>query len=110
MLVGWSMTSLPSTCATRDGGLFDLAILELRDGFASIRVEGPGVADLVKTEPGGHRWQQASGKKGQIHTSTITVAVLSEPKPQDVKINYGPRSEGELLLRYRRGWAGPQPQ
>lgn len=88
MLVVSSTTSLPSTCATRGGGLFDPAILEKKDGFVSLRLEGPGVADLVKTEPGGHRWQQASGKRGQIHTSTVTVAVLAEPKAHEVKIDF----------------------
>jgi peptide chain release factor 1 len=42
---------------------------------------------LATTEPGGHRWQQASGKKGQIHTSTVTVAVLSEAKAADVRLD-----------------------
>lgn len=69
---------MPSTLRTRRGGTFDATLLEQRPGFVVLRLAGRGVASLAETEPGGHRWQAPSGKKGLIHTSTVTVAVLPE--------------------------------
>jgi peptide chain release factor 1 len=60
------------------GGDFDLEVLEERPGFMVLRASGKAASKLLETEPGGHRWQQKSGKKGQIHTSTVTVSVLPE--------------------------------
>jgi protein subunit release factor A len=44
----------------------------------SLRIHGKGAEKLMETEPGGHRWQGPSGKKGSIHTSTVTVSVMPE--------------------------------
>lgn len=39
-------------------------------------------------EPGGHRWQRVppTEKRGRVHTSTITVAVLREPAESEVRL------------------------
>lgn len=44
--------------------------------------------ELFSNEAGGHRWQRAApnDKRGRIHTSTITVAVLTEPTPVQLVI------------------------
>jgi peptide chain release factor 1 len=54
-----------------------------------LRVAGRGAAELFAAEAGGHRWQRVppNERRGRVHSSTITVAVLPEP------------SEGELVLR-----------
>lgn len=41
----------------------------------------PGGDTLAATEPGGHRWQRIpqNEKRGRVHTSTVTVAVLTPP-------------------------------
>jgi peptide chain release factor 1 len=46
-----------------------------------LRVSGTGVRDAFAHEAGGHRWQRVppNEKRGRVHTSTVTVAVLEEP-------------------------------
>ena len=58
----------------------ELSVIEDRPGFMSLLVEGRGAARTFANEPGGHRWQTPSptDKKGRVHTSTVTVAVLDE--------------------------------
>lgn len=50
------------------------------------RVTGPGAEALFRDEPGGHRWQRVppNEKRGRVHTSTVTVAVLPEPRPSEL--------------------------
>lgn len=57
----------------------------------TIRIAGPGVFDLLKNESGVHRVQRVptTEKRGRIHTSTATVAVLPEIKENEVQINQG---------------------
>ena len=45
-----------------------------------MRVTGKGVRALFEGEIGGHRWQRipATEKRGRVHSSTITFAVLDE--------------------------------
>ena len=54
-----------------------------------IRVDGPGVFDALKNEAGVHRVQRipVTEKRGRIHTSTATVAVLPEIEEKDITIN-----------------------
>jgi peptide chain release factor 1 len=44
---------------------------------------------LFEGEAGGHRWQRVppNEKRGRVHTSTITVAVLPEPKHHEIHID-----------------------
>ena len=46
-----------------------------------LRVDGKAARDTFAGEAGGHRWQRVppNDKRGRVHTSTITVAVLDEP-------------------------------
>jgi peptide chain release factor 1 len=55
----------------------------------TIRISGPGTFDLLKNESGVHRVQRVptTEKRGRIHTSTATVAVLPEVKETEVQIN-----------------------
>jgi peptide chain release factor 1 len=63
-------------------------------------VSGRGAADAFRDETGGHRWQRIppTEKRGRVHTSTITVAVL--PEPSDVELALRP---GDLEWRMSRG-------
>jgi peptide chain release factor 1 len=62
------------------GGFFDLAILDERPGFLLFRATGQDAQAAFARESGGHRWQRTppNEKRGRVHTSTITVAVLQE--------------------------------
>ncbi len=55
----------------------------------TVRTSGPGVFDLLKNESGVHRVQRVpvTEKRGRIHTSTATVAVLPEIRESEVQIN-----------------------
>lgn len=72
----------------------------------SLKIRGEGVFDLLKNESGVHRVQRipATEKRGRIHTSTATVAVLPEITDAQVKIN-----ESDLDISFARsGGAGGQ--
>jgi peptide chain release factor 1 len=49
--------------------------------LAVLRASGAGVRATFADEAGGHRWQRVppNDKRGRVHTSTVTVAVLAEP-------------------------------
>lgn len=61
-----------------------------------LRVSGRNARSVFGDEAGGHRWQcvPENEKRGRVHTSTVTVAVLAEPTeielpeldPRDVDI------------------------
>jgi len=55
----------------------------------TIQVSGSGVFDAFKNESGVHRVQRipVTEKRGRIHTSTATVAVLPEIQEKDININ-----------------------
>lgn len=77
----------------RSGGGFDALVLDESPGFCSLLVSGPDVSPLL-AEAGGHRWQRIppTERKGRVHTSTVTVAVLplrgagASLNPRDVEI------------------------
>lgn len=55
----------------------------------TIRISGANAFDLLKNESGVHRVQRVpqTEKRGRIHTSTATVAVLPEIKENEVQVN-----------------------
>lgn len=57
----------------------------------AFRVVGPDASRVFANEPGGHRWQRTpkNDKRGRVHTSSITVAVLQEPT--EVQMYLDPR-------------------
>lgn len=63
--------------------------MDERAGIAVIRVLGRGAAATFSQEAGGHRWQRVppNERRGRVHTSTITVAVLSEPTEREVVLH-----------------------
>jgi peptide chain release factor 1 len=71
-----------------------------------IQISGFGVYDALKNESGVHRVQRvpSTEKRGRIHTSTATVAVLPETKDSDIVI----RPEDLDIQFYRSGGHGGQ--
>lgn len=69
-------------------GVFSVELVDERLGAATLRVSGRGAEATVRHEPGGHRFQRVppNEKRGRVHTSTITVAVLREPLPAEIRI------------------------
>ncbi len=72
----------------------------------TILIKGAGVFDEMKNESGVHRVQRVPGteKRGRIHTSTATVAVLPEIKDNEVQVN---PNDLEISF-YRSGGHGGQ--
>src|SRR5512147_1368265 len=83
-----SASSSACTCALLRGGVFDAAIVSEHAGVVVIRVSGNGADELFANEAGGHRWQRIppNERRGRVHTSTVTVAVLPEPTEAQVQI------------------------
>jgi len=75
-------------------------VIEERPGLITIRASGKGADALFRDEPGGHRWQRVppNERRGRVHTSTITVAVL--PEPSDAQV---PLREADLDEQTCRG-------
>lgn len=72
----------------------------------TLLVSGPDVFDLLKNESGVHRVQRVptTEKRGRIHTSTATVAVLPEIKETEVQVN----PQDLEISFYRSGGHGGQ--
>jgi len=62
--------------------------VNLADDFI-LTITGPNVFENLKNESGVHRVQRVpvTEKRGRIHTSTATVAILPEIKENEIKIN-----------------------
>jgi peptide chain release factor 1 len=71
-----------------------------------LKISGKKATKIFAHEAGGHRWQRASptDKRGRIHTSTITVAILPEPKQHEFHLD-----KRDLEWQTRRG-TGPGGQ
>jgi len=69
--------------------VFDLLLTEEREGFLSFQVAGEKAQEIFGNEAGGHRWQRTSPaeRKGRVHTSTVTVAVLPVPEEAEFALN-----------------------
>lgn len=78
------------TCASPARGVFDVEIVDERSGIVTIRATGAGADQVFRDEAGGHRWQRVppNEKRGRVHTSTVTVAVLPEPTEAQVSLNH----------------------
>lgn len=102
----WSLTSIISTRRWQPRSVFDLTILDGRSGFLLFRASGEKAVEIFRGEPGGHRWQRVppTEKRGRVQTSTITVAVLDEPKEHEIQIN-----KEDLEERFTKG-SGPGGQ
>lgn len=78
---------------------FDHELLDVRPGFLLMRVTGKNADLAFCHEAGGHRFQRVppNEKRGRVHTSTVTVAVLEQPSEHEVYID--PRDLEEQFTR-----------
>lgn len=85
----WRINSRSTRRLSRFEVIFSLSILDQRPGYLMFSAEGNDAAKLFGPEAGGHRWQRIppTEKKGRVQTSTVTVAVLSEPKGNKVRLD-----------------------
>jgi peptide chain release factor 1 len=88
------------------GSVFDAELLENNDGIIVIKFTGKGTYQLFGNEAGGHRWQRVSPteKRGRVHTSTVTVAVLNPEDCSTFKLD-----ERDVDIKTSRG-SGPGGQ
>jgi len=79
---------------------------EERDGYVSIWLTGKNVKKIFENEIGNHRWQRIppTERKGRVHTSSITVALMEENDYKEVEIH-----PSEYRLETTRG-TGPGGQ
>lgn len=82
------------------GVVFDIELIDKRSGFIQFRAKGKNAKEIFKNETGGHRWQRIppTEKRGRVHTSTITVAVMEDVNSRDIRIN-----EKDLDWKFSRG-------
>lgn len=61
-----------------------MELVDSRPGMLVFTVRGALALATFAQESGGHRWQRVppTEKRGRVHTSTVTVAVLREPPAQ----------------------------
>ena len=80
-------TAIYMKASARHGVILD--VIESRPGAAVLRASGKGAVKLFEHEAGGHRHQRVppNEKRGRVHTSTVTVAVLPVPSESEVQIN-----------------------
>lgn len=77
----------------------EIKVVERLPSMLTLRVSGKGVRRLFANEAGGHRWQRVppNEKRGRVHTSTVTVAVL--PEPTEVEVTIDPSDIEETVAR-----------
>jgi len=68
---------------------FSIEEITINENIVVFKVSGKGVIRFFESEAGGLRWQRVppTEKRGRVHTSTITVAVLPEAKQQEIHID-----------------------
>lgn len=93
-------SSAPSTSGSVPGGDFSSDVIHEAEGLRVLRVTGKGAEAVFENEPGGHRWQSIppNDKKGRVHTSSITVVVLPEPREHEVVL-----ADRDLDFKFCRG-------
>ncbi len=81
-------------------------MIEDRPGLVVFRAAGKGAKALFENEAGGHRWQRIpeTERKGRVHSSSVTVAILAEPTEQEFRLNMD-----DVEIRTTRG-SGPGGQ
>lgn len=104
-----STISSRSTRASEAGGHFSVEVVDERPGLVELRVAGRGARALFEGEAGGHRWQRVppNEKRGRVHSSTITVAILDEPRTHELVI---PESDLEWSMCRASGSGGQHLQ
>lgn len=89
----------------RTRSVFSIKVLKDLPGFLSFKISGEK-AKIFKKESGGVRWQRVppTEKKGRVHTSSVTVAVLDDNDTTSFELN-----ENDLTYRaYKASGKGGQ--
>ncbi len=75
----------------------------------TLRARGKDARALFEGEAGGHRWQRVppTEKRGRVHSSTITVAILDEPSEEELVV---PAHELEWSTCHASGSGGQHLQ
>lgn len=79
---------------------FNWEVKETRSGFISLWLSGKDVKKFFKNEIGSHRWQRVppTERRGRVHTSTITVALIEVNQYKAIEIPYS-----EIKIETTRG-------
>lgn len=88
------------------GGVFSCEELTLESKLIELRFSGVRASALFANEAGGHRVQRVpeNEKRGRVHSSTVTVAVLPEPTVSQLSLK-----QSDLVFEaYRAPGAGGQ--
>lgn len=69
--------------------VFDIEIISILPGFISFLIKGNKSLELFKNEIGLHQIQRGppTEKRGRIHTSLISIAVIQKPEPYIFSLN-----------------------
>jgi len=84
----WSEFRLEFMAECVSGTVFECRLCHSTDSQIILEISGKGAKELLGNEQGGHRWQRIppTERKGRVHTSTITVAVMEEASSSSVKL------------------------
>lgn len=97
----WLPTRPSCSLSSRSGAGFDAEVAHEDLGYKEILICGPeaGIARM-EMEAGGHRWQRIppTERRGRVHTSTVTVAVLRTSERSALSI-----PDSDLLWETTRG-------
>lgn len=101
-----SASSSASTPTSPPRSVFSLELVERSQNSVVFLAHGKRAAEIFRDEAGGHRWQRVppNEKRGRVHTSTVTVAVL--PDLDSTEANIDPR---DVEIQVARG-SGPGGQ
>ena len=71
------------------GSVFDAILIEMREGYASVRISGENAKKLFENEGGAHQWHRCppNEHRGRTHTSVVKVAVLDIKPIQQLILN-----------------------
>ena len=95
----WSPSNSRSIGSGWYWSAFDHELIDVRPGFLAFQIRGKNPLRSFCNESGGHRWQRVppTEKRGRVHTSTVTVAVLEVPSESEIHID--PRDLTECFTR-----------
>jgi peptide chain release factor 1 len=81
-------------------------------GWLNLELDGPAdKLDILRNEAGGHRWQRVppTERKGRVHTSTVTVAVMQSAQPKSPTAQHPALPEKDVDIRLTKD-SGPGGQ
>jgi peptide chain release factor 1 len=82
------------------GVVFDAILIEMREGYASVRISGKNAKQIFGNESGAHQWHRCppTENRGRIHTSVVKVAVTNIQPLQQMPLN-----DKDIEIKFTRG-------